>query len=78
MIRSTFWLVERVQRVLYLIPNSIKVNILKPFGDIFFSAPEWFEESWMSKIKTGAGNNWRLKVRWNTFWCKPDIGNAAA
>ncbi|PNF37389.1 Hook-like protein 3 [Cryptotermes secundus] len=25
-------------------------------------APEWFGESWMSKIKTDAGNNWRLKV----------------
>jgi len=25
-------------------------------------APEWFGDSWMSKIKTDAGNNWRLKV----------------
>jgi len=25
-------------------------------------APEWFGDSWMSKIKTLAGNNWRLKV----------------
>ncbi|XP_066996837.1 protein Hook homolog 3 [Anabrus simplex] len=25
-------------------------------------APEWFGETWMLKIKTDAGNNWRLKV----------------
>ncbi|XP_049781741.1 protein Hook homolog 3-like [Schistocerca cancellata] len=25
-------------------------------------APEWFTESWLSKIKTDAGSNWRLKV----------------
>ncbi|KAK9509036.1 hypothetical protein O3M35_006448 [Rhynocoris fuscipes] len=25
-------------------------------------APEWFTESWLSKIKTDTGGNWRLKV----------------
>ncbi|XP_064625842.1 protein Hook homolog 3-like [Lineus longissimus] len=25
-------------------------------------APDFFDQSWMSKIKTDAGNNWRLKV----------------
>ncbi|KAG8240043.1 hypothetical protein J437_LFUL019282, partial [Ladona fulva] len=24
--------------------------------------PEWFDARWMSKIKTGVGSSWRLKV----------------
>lgn len=40
---------------------------------VFFSAPEWFGDSWMSKIKTDAGNNWRLKVRYMPFCCKLHI-----
>ena len=28
-----------------------------------FSAPQFFTEAWLGKIKLDAANNWRLKVR---------------
>jgi predicted small integral membrane protein len=43
------------------------ISVLLIFSCFFVSAPEWFGDSWMSKIKTDAGDNWRLKVRWITF-----------
>lgn len=43
------------------------ISVGQFFSCFFVSAPEWFGDSWMSKIKTDAGNNWRLKVRWITF-----------
>lgn len=29
---------------------------------MIFSAPDWFDDEWMSKVKKDAGDNWRLKV----------------
>jgi hypothetical protein len=42
---------------------------------LYFRAPEYFDNSWLSKIKTDVSTNWRLKV---IIICKKKIKTETA